>query len=592
MPTIVRFEGYEVDLSAGQLYKRGMRINLRDKSFQVLAALLEHAGEVVTREDLCRQLWRDEVFVDFDNNLNTAIARLREALCDSAEHPHFIETLPKRGYRFLKSVSQAPRTPDTSGVNRARVVVLPFLNLSGNPEQDYFSDAITDEIITALAALAAEQLAVIARTTAMHYKGSQKDVAEIGRELAADYVVEGSVNRSDDQVGVNIQLIQVRDQTHILARKYDSHLRDLFKLYNCIAQAIATELPGVPEKVRDGALIGGRVRRKPTEDLVAYQLYRLGRSEMDKGNAEGFAKAKQYFDQAIVRDPEFALAYDALAEVCWYMGYFGHLSPRQAFSAGMVHALRAIEIDGSRAETHALLGQFHKLAEYNWSEVEREMALALRLDPNSPLVRIRYAVSGLMPHGRLEEAASELESALELDPLSFLARGWLGIMLLLGRSYDRGIEEGQKLLELDPKYYPAHFVIATCYRYQRKFEEAITAQRRAVEFSCGAAIMLGWLGLALAEHGDTAEARDLLRRLHGMAAEGYVAPCSFAWIHLGLREIDAAFEWLNRAVDECDQLMMPIKTYGFLDPIRSDPRFAVLLRKMNLESGNRSALQG
>jgi TolB-like protein/Flp pilus assembly protein TadD len=583
MPTTVRFDAFEVDLPAGQLYKHGIRINLRDKSFQVLAALLEHPGEVVTRDDLRRQLWHDEVFVDFDNNLNTAIARLREALCDSAEHPRFIETLPKRGYRFLKPVSERPDAPEKKTTPRARLIVLPFRNLSGDPAQEYFCDAITDEIITALAGFVPEQLAVIARTTAMHYKESRKDVARIGHELGVDYAVEGGVHRSGDRVSINVQLIQASDQAHLLARKYDSELRDLFKLYDRIAQAIATQLPGVAEKVREGALVGGRVARKPTDDLVAYQLYLQGRPEMGKGSPEGIARAKRFLEQAIARDPEFALAYDALAELCWYMGYLGLVSPRAAFSAGIVHALRAIEIDNSLAETHALLGQFHKLAEYNWGEVEREMALALRLDPNSPLVRMRYAVSGLMPHGRLQEAASELERALELDPLSLLARFWLGIVLMLGRRYDRAIEEAKKLLALDENYFPGHFVLATSYRYQKKFEEALAAQRRAVEFSGGAAGMLGWLGLTLAEAGDTAGARDVLRRLQGMAAERYVPPCSVAWIHLGLGEIDAAFEWLNRAVDECDQLLMPIKTYGFLDPIRSDPRYAELLRKMNLE---------
>jgi len=584
MPTTVRFDCYELDLAAGQLYKHGIRINLRDKSFQVLAALLEHPGEVLTREDLRRQLWPQDVFVDFDNNLNTVIARLREALSDSADHPHFIETLPRRGYRFLQNVSEPPRTLEKSRLKRMRMVVLPFLNLSGDSAEEYFSDAITDEIITVLAGLAPEQLAVIARTTAMHYKGSHKDVSQIGRELSVDYVVEGGVHRGDDRVSINVQLIQVSDQAHLFARKYDSELRDLFKVYNCVAQAIATQLPGVAEKVRKGALVGDHVRRGPTEDLVAYQLYLQGRSEMDKGTPEGFAKAKHYFDQAVARDSEFALAYDALAEICWYMGYFGHVSPRQAFSAGIVHALRAIEIDNGRAETHALLGQFHKLAEYNWGEVEREMACALQLDPNSPLVRIRYAVSGLMPPGRLEEAAAELERALELDPLSLLARAWLGIMLALQRHYDRCIEEGRKLSDLDAKYFPAHFVMALGYRYQKKFEEAVAAQRRAVEFSGGTAGMLGWLGLTLAESGDTAAARNLLWQLRRMAAERYVPPCSFAWIHLGLGEIDAAFEWLNRAVDECDQLLMPIKTYGMLDPIRSDPRYAALLRRMNLDT--------
>jgi TolB-like protein/Tfp pilus assembly protein PilF len=579
MANIVRFGAYEVDLPAGQLCKHGIKIGLRDQSFQVLAALLEHPGQVVTREELRQRLWRSEVFVDFDNNLNTAIGRLREALGDSAEHPRFIETLPKRGYRFLENVLEPPAL-DKATAKRGRLVVLPFLNLSGHPAQEYFSDAITDAVITALAGLVPEQLAVIARTTAMHYKGSHKDVSRIGRELGVDYAVEGGVRQSECRIAINVQLIRTSDQAHVFAKQYDAEMHDVFSLHTAIAEDIARHIPGVSSTLR----VGDHVRRKPTKDLVAYRLYLQGRAEMDKGMPETNAKAKQYFDQAIAHDPEFAPAYDALAEISWYSGYIGLVSPRQAFSTGIVHALRAIEIDNTRAETHALLGQFHKIAEYNWGEVEREMALALRLDPNSPLVRMRYAVSGLMPHGRVEEAVSELERALELDPLSFLARMWLGIMLVLGGHYERGIEEGRKLLALDANYWPAHFVIACCYRCQKKFDEALAVQRRAVELSGGAAFQLGWFGLELAESGNTAGARDVLRRLHGMATQGYVPPSSFAWIHLGLGEVDTCFDWLNRAVDECDQFMMPIKTYDFLDPIRSDPRFALLLRKMHLEA--------
>ena len=315
MPNIVRFARYEVDLSAGQLYKHGIKITLRDKSFQVLAALLEHPGEVVTREELRRQLWREEVFVDFDNNLNTAIARLREVLCDSADHPRFIETLPKRGYRFLESVSELPRTPEKRTAKRIRLVVLPFLNLSGDPAQEYFSDAISDEVITALAGVAPEQLAVIARTTSMHYKGSQKGVARIGRELGVDYVVEGGIHRVNDYVGINVQLIQVSDQTHLFAKKYDAALDDIFNMQRHVALDITGRIgvTPVPDNSRAGVAVGGRVGRKPTEDLAAYNEYIQARYLMGKTTEEGLAKAKQHLETAIACDPEFALAYDALA---------------------------------------------------------------------------------------------------------------------------------------------------------------------------------------------------------------------------------------------------------------------------------------
>lgn len=585
MPNIVRFDHFEVDLSAGQLSKRGLKISLREKSFQMLEALLEHPGQVVTREDLRRRLWHEEVFVDFDNNLNTAIARLREALGDSADHPRFIETLPKRGYRFLASVSELPRAREASPAKRVKLVVLPFVNLSGDPGEEYFSDAMTDEIITEFARLAPELLAVIARTTTMHYKGSQKDVARIGRELGVDYVVEGGVRRVNDQVGVNVQLIQVSDQTHLFARKYDAALDDIFNMQKHVASDIAGRvgIAPAPENIRAGLAVGGLTRRKPTENFAAYNEYIQARYLMGKATAEGLANIREHLEKAIACDPGFALAYDALAEVYWYLGYFGFMRPREAFSAGIVHALRAIEIDNTRAETHALLGQFHKTVEYNWSEVQREMSLALRLDPTSSLVRLRYAVSWLMPQGRMEEAVAEVERVLQSDPLSLFVRLAQVVILLISYQHERTLEAARQLLELDPTAYWAHLAMGSIYRDQGLLEKAVVAHRQALEVSGDSPPMMGWLGHTLALSGNTSDARALLERLYRKAAQGYVPPTSLAWIHLGLGEINAAFEWLNRAVDECDQLLMPIKSYAFLNPIRADPRFAALLHRMNLE---------
>ncbi len=506
MPNIVRFDCYEVDLPAGQLYKHGTKISLREKSFQVLAALLEHPGEVVTREDLRRQLWREEVFVDFDNNLNTAIARLREALCDSADHPHFIETLPKRGYRFLPRVSEPPETPEPARARRAKLAVLPFVNLSGDPAQEYFSDAMTDEIITELAVLAPERLAVIARTTAMHYKGSHKDVTRIGRELGVDYVVEGGVRCAEDQVGINVQLIQVSDQTHLFAKKYDAKLREIFDLQARIAQATAKSIPSVADEIRGRGAVAGRTKRKPTEDLVAYNLYLQGRYQINTPTPDGFAKAKQCFEEALARDPQFALAYDSLAEVYWWIGFNGFAPPREAFSAGVFSALRAIEIDNTLAEAHALLGMFRKELDYNWPEVRREMTRALELNPASPLVRFRNAISGLMPLGRFTEAVAELETALEYDPMDLNVRCWLGAIHWLGRHYDRAVEQLRLVLEVDPNYALGYLVLGQTRCMEHKFEEAIPALRKALELYGGAPVVLVWLVLALAQSGNAAAA--------------------------------------------------------------------------------------
>jgi TolB-like protein len=576
---VIRFGEFEVDLQAGCLIKRGVKVRLREQLFAVLSMLLEHAGEVVAREELQKRLWPGDVIVDFELNLNTIIARLREVLGDSAEHPRYIETLPKRGYRFLVTASAgAPSEPVAQ--RRVRLIVLPFSNAGGDPAEEYFSDAMTDELIIALCQVAPENLAVIARTTAMHYKRSEKDVARIGRELGVDYVVEGGVRRSGDHVAMNVQLIQTADQTHVFARKYDAEMAELFSLQTRIAEDVAAHIPSL-----SGLRGGARVRKKPTEDLEAYLLYRQGRHHMYRETAEGLTTAKQCFEEAIARDPRFALAYDALGELYWWSGFFGHLPPKRGYSIGIWAALKAIEIDPTLAETHSLLGQFRvrRKGVFDWPEVRREMTLAMEMDPSSPLVRFRYAVSDLLPHARLKEAIGEIEYALEFDPLSVMLRCWLSIFLWLARDYDRALREARFMERLDPESFIAQMMVGNACRESGMLEEAIAAHRRAVELSGGVPQMIGLLGLDLARSGNTTEARSLLRRLQEIASQAYISPTSFAWIHVGLGEIDDAFVWLERSIDEGDAFIIPIKTYPFLDPLRADPRFPALLRKMNLE---------
>lgn len=579
MSTIVRFDCYEVDLAAGRLFKRGVRVPLRDKSFALLEALLEHPGNLVTRDDLRRRLWDDDVFVDFDNNLNTVLGRLREALNDCAERPRFIETLPKRGYRFIAQVHPVTGAFADSAQRSSRLLVLPFLNLSGDPGEEYFSDAMTDEIITAIAALSPVDLGVIARTTAMRYKETRKDVERIGRELTVDYVVEGGVRRAGDRVTINVQLIQVKDQTHVFAKEYDAEMRDVFRLHNCIAQAIARHVPSVAKARARIANAAEHPRRNPTEDIVAYNLYLQGRFRM----ARDVANAKPYFEQALARDPHFALAYDGLAEYYFWASFAGLIQPKQALGEGLWAALQALEIDNTLAESHALLGQLCKIRDYNWDEVQREFALALKLNPSSLLVKFRHAISGLMPIGRLDEAVAELETVLDLDPLNLEARRWLGLMHWWRRDYDRAIEQAQLVLAVDANYPTAHVLIGVTRCAQGKFDEGIPELRKCVELSNRAPVWLGWLGLGLAQNGDVAEARAILAQLHAAAETTYIPASCFAWIHLGLAELGEAFAWMNRAVDERDPMMTPIRSYPFFDSIRADRRFAALLRKMNLE---------
>jgi TolB-like protein len=593
MSSLLRFDCFEVDVAAGQLRKHGIRIGLRDQPFQVLASLLEHPGQVVSREDLRRRLWSDDVFVDFDNSLNIAIARLRTVLGDSAEHPHFIETLPKRGYRFIGELSLTPVAEEAGPIRKPRLVVLPFVNLSGDPAQEYFSDAWTDQIITALADLAPEHLAVIARTTAMHYKNSQKDVARVGRELGVDYVVEGALHHTEEQVAITVQLIQTSDQAHLFAKRYEAKLHDIFQMQDSVAQDVATHIgaAGVTDEVQ-ARLTRAHSKKVPTENLAAYNEYIQGKYLLERLTSEAMTGAKQHLEEAIRRDPEFALAHMALAHFYTWLGYEGFVRPRDAYSIGVGYALRAVELDDTLAEAHAVLAEYHKQLDYNWPAAEREMARAIELNPASPFVRFCHALVILMPHNRIAEAVAELERSLELDPLAALTRTWLGVMWLFARDYDRAIDEARALVELEPSSCWPPFITGIAYR-QKYFEacargerhpdwaeEAVAGHLRAVELAPGLDHILGWLGLALGVCGREAEARAVLERLR--RSERYVLPTSIAHIHFGLGEIDAAFEWFDRAVEERDQMMMPILSYAHFDPIRNDPRFAALLRKMKL----------
>ena len=589
MHDILRFGSYEVDLDSGQLRKRGVRIKLRYQSFQILEALLENPGKTVSRDCLRQRLWSDNVVVDFENNLNTAIAQLRQALGDSTEQPRYIETVPKRGYRFRAEVSAS--SPATElGRSRARLVVLPFLNMSGDAGEEYFSDAVTDEVITALASLAPEQLAVIARTTAMHYKHSHKDVARIARELDVDYLVEGGVARTAGKVAINVQLIATRDESHLFSKRFDGDMATLFRLYNEIAQGISPHLPPFSNRAFDNHGFPGQHWRKPTDDLAAYNEYIRGRYEMWKWTPDGLARAKQHFEAAIARDSQFALACDALAELYWYMGFWGFAPSRESDRIGRFYVMRALEIDPSLAETHALLSCYPKqlqpngeLRYFDWPVQQKDAEHARKLNPASPLVMLRYAIIE-MALGRTDNAIAELRKALEIDPLSPDLRAWLSQMLCAGGHNAAALDEALQLTEMSPENPLAHAVLGFAYLALREFDRAVSSLRNAVQLSGGAVpVLLGWLGLALGSGGHASEARALLDRLTAMTTQRYIPPTCFAWVHLGLGNIDETFLWMDRAIDTPDRMMAAIKTYPFLDPIRSDPRFTALLRRMNLQ---------
>jgi len=481
------------------------------------------------------------------------------------------------GDRFQRAddVKQALQQLGSSGSPPVpAIAVLPFTNMSEDKEDEYFSDGLTEEVINALTKIAG--LRVTARTSSFAFRGKEQDIREIGARLAVDKILEGSVRRAGNRIRVTAQLINVSDACHLWSERYEREITDVFAIQDEISQVIA-------DKLRVGLGQERRTLKRPTENLEAYNLYLQGRYHLSKWTPEGFAKAKQFLEQAVARDPDFALAYDALSEFYWFLGFFGLIPPKEAFSVGIWAALRALEIDDTMAETHALVGMYRKELDYNWPEVQREMKRALELNPSSPTVRLRNVLSGLMPVGRLEESVEEMKIVIQSDPLSLFNRWWLLVMYYLARDYDPALEQARFMIDLDSSYYVGHWGRGMLCLEKGMLGEAISEYREAANLSGNVPLMLGWLGQALGMAGEAGEASALLDRLSEISRAAYVPPSSFAWIHLGLGNVGEAFTWMERAIDARDPMVMPIKSYPFLDPLRTDPRFRALLRKMNLE---------
>ena len=456
---------------------------------------------------------------------------------------------------------------------RASIAVLPFANMSGAKEDDYLCEGLAEEIINVLTRIPG--LRVIARTSSFAIGRMELDVREIGARLDVGNILEGSVRRAGQRVRITAQLVTTSDGSHLWSERFDRELTDILALEDEIAEAIA-------ERLRVELKQDDRGQRRPEINPEAHALFLEGRYYFAKGAPDAMAQAKECFERAIELDSTFALAFDSLAELYWYLGFFGGVPPREAFSQGMWHALRALELDDTLAETHALLGMLRKELDYNWPEVDRELNRARELNRESPLVRLRYAISGLLPHGRIDEAASEVKAVLQNDPLSLLVRWWVSTMAYLGRRPARVIDEGRHMVALDPTHFLGHLVVGLGCIESSAPDEAVTALEKARELSGGVPVTIGYLALAYGHAERRDEARKLLDETETMATKAYIPPSTLALGYVGLDDWDAAFRWWDQAVEARDPLIVPIKTFPFFDPVRGDPRYRAILRRMNL----------
>lgn len=623
---LIRFGPYAADVRSRELYKFGIKLKLRDQSFQVLAILLEHPGEVVTREELRQKLWPDEIFVDFDHGLNAAVERLRRCLGDSALNPAFIETLPRRGYRFIgelaspeskagpAEVPQEPaqavpatgrrnvfpisflismvamatvllllflgirwRRPSVASVAPPRqtmLAVLPFENLSGDPNQDYFSDGLTEELITQLGALSPDRLGVIARTSSMVYKHTSKSARQIAGELGVDYVLESSVRRDGDQIRISVQLIRARDQVHVWVNSYDRQVSRSIALQEEVAKAVAEQVKIKLSPAYRGPATPGHL------DPQANEAYLRGRYFGNQFTAAGLREAITYFQQAIDLDPTFAEAYSGLADSYHILVVTDGMSPEEGESKALSAARQAVALGEGLAEPHNALGGV-MIGMYDWLRAESEFKRAIELNP-SYSTEHRFYAALLATQGRHEEAWVQIGQAMRTDPLSLPNNAEVVRTLYYARDYDRAIEQSKKAMQLDPDYYRTHFWLARVYAQKKMYAEAILESERVLKAMPDSGVGLTEMAYSLAAGGREAEAREMLRRLQEKLKRSFVPAYDFAVIHLALHEPDQAMSYLQKAYQERDWALMVVAVEPRLDPLRQDPRFQELVGKVGL----------
>jgi TolB-like protein/DNA-binding winged helix-turn-helix (wHTH) protein/Tfp pilus assembly protein PilF len=625
---VPRFDDFELDVRAGELRKHGVRLRLQGQPLQVLAALLNRAGDVVTREELRAQIWTAGTFVDFDHSLHNAIARLREVLGDSAEAPRYIETLPRRGYRFIGRLDGVavqspldvptqteqpgelpvdrrltkPRTMlaypilallvigfavwlgrtgvhSTSAAHRLNsIAVLPLENLSGNPSEEFFADGMTDQLITDLAKVGS--LRVISRTSVMQYKRAKKPLPEIARELNVDAIVEGSVIRSGERVRVTAQLLQGSTDQHLWAETYDRDLGDVLKLQGDIAGAIA-------EKVRAQLTPQqqAQLRRADAVNPAAYDAYLKGRlyftTEFTK--PDSLRKAQHDFEEAIQKDPNFALAYAGLADTYVFLAYTGALQRDQAYRSAKEALAKALELDDSIGEAHDTLGVLSWRFDWDWDAADREFNRAIALAPSYSCAHEDRAIF-LAFTGRRAEALAEVARIDQLD-YSFSSAMAESFAYYELQDYSGLIASSRRGLLLDPDDSLHHYFLGVGYEGTGKLQQAIPEYQKAIELSDGSAGPAVALAHAYSAARKKAKADKILRDLERKSKETSLSPYTMATIYAGLGENDKAFEFLEKAYSEKSlEISVSLKSDFLLDNLRPDPRFQSLLRGMALKN--------
>jgi TolB-like protein/DNA-binding winged helix-turn-helix (wHTH) protein/TPR repeat protein len=629
-PRMVRFATFEVDLNARELRKGGVKIKVHGQPFEVLAMLLERPGEIVPREELKQKLWPTDTFVDFDHGVNTAINRLREALGDSAENPRFVETIPRRGYRFVAPVELPAALPETKrdaavastfppnngGADRASRVpkrpsktflfaaalgiagvavlalpsvrqrlfarrsgpliqslaVLPLVNLSGDADQDYFADGMTDALITDLGKISA--LRVISRTSVMQYKDTKKPLPVIARDLNVDAIIEGTVSRSGNHLRISANLLQASPEKHLWAQSYDSEVSDALTVQGQLAQAVAREIRVTLTQKERNLLAVPRPANPEAQDLYFRGHYILG-----VGTEETQEKAIRYFQQAIAKDAAYAAPYASLA-IAYANWVPGANRPRDRMPKAREFALKALSLDSGVADAHYALGTVALFYDWNWTAAEEEFQRELELNPNHVLAH-EWRARELVTRGKTEEAVAEAKLSLGLSPAA-TTWDYSTWVLVLARRSDLALERAQEMVDLEPNFVWGHFELAKVYEQEGKGDDGAREFLKADELFGTDPRKLEELKRALAKDGAKGYWKRTVENYKESAKSGYAPPVLTAMACVRIGDKPCAFEWLEKGFHERDDMMINLKVEPVFDGLREDQRFQALVRRVGI----------
>jgi TolB-like protein/DNA-binding winged helix-turn-helix (wHTH) protein/Tfp pilus assembly protein PilF len=619
---LYEFGPFRLDPAERKLLRGNEVVVLTPKAFDTLILLVRNSGHLLEKDELIAKLWPD-TFVE-EGSLSNTIFLLRKAL---GEDPSFIETVPRRGYRFVGAVRQFPRaaTPDLekqAGVSspgiaplpakarwpwRSRagpigavvlaaslaaagrfygrsgragetidsVAVLPFVSANADPNTEYLSDGITESLINSLSQL--PNLKVMSRDSTLRYEGKEPDARTVGRELGVRAIFKGRVTQRGDTLNISAELIDARDSRHIWGQQYDRKLADVVALREEIAREMASalrrRLTGAEEE---------RLTKSYTANPEAYQDYLKGRFWWNKQTEEGYNKGIEHFQQAIAKDPAYALAYSGLSD-CYSSLADGFIPSKEGYLKAKDAALKALDLDDTVAEAHSSLALVKSSYDWDWSGADKEIRRAIELNPSYMDAHGLHAVV-LWQTGRLDEAITETRRTLELDPLSLDNNVTLGLEFFLARQYDQAIEQEGKVLELDPNFILAYYFRGVSYLKKSMHQEGMADFEKGLAISPDDALALTGLGYGYAVTGRRVEAQRVLDKLTALSKQKYVGAVFMAKIYTGLREKEKAFEWLEKAYEDRSIVSVGfIKTNPMFDPLRSDPRLADLLRRTNLQ---------